>query len=487
MLLLLGCGAEQPAPAETPEVANDTPYAVGSTTLFIHDDTRSYDSVTGIDEGIRTLITEIWYPVDHDAVASGEYRRATYGDYVFGDRDVHRLMMTKTTFFHLTPETVREGVSDEQIDAAIESLFLRERGSYVDAPMADGELPWPVLVMSHGDAGSRYNMESACEALASRGYVVIAPEHTGNSPYSMTGRDPAFDSDPDFRDAMRGVMPHLSDLGTFGDEENYGQSYTPLSAGRGSLEFLQDLDRALLQRLNDLRAALRELDRMNAEGFAGAGPGTLNLERIGLMGRSFGGATTLVGLAMEPRFTAGFAVVPPGWSDPRPALPPESLAPPGQESVLFAADGPFPLTDVSKPTVLLSGAEDALIIGLAAQVAEASGGTMPTADNPHPLLREAFESTDAPVVWGLLADSNHATFGVSGGYWWPELKPNRQTRTFDPDTEFELFDPLSAHGMQAELAIDFFDATIRRDRSAITRLTNDRYRANGLAIEIRNF
>ncbi len=35
----------------------------------------------------------------------------------------------------------------------------------------------------------------------------------------------------------------------------------------------------------------------------------------------------------------------------------------------------------------------------------------------NPLLRQAFENTDAPVVWGLLADSEHATFGVSGGYW----------------------------------------------------------------------
>ena len=296
-----------------------------------------------------------------------------------------------------------------------------------------------------------------------------------------------FDTDPEFREVMAGVMPHLSELGTYGDEEHYGQSYTPLAEGRGSLEFLQDLDRSLLQRLNDLRAALRELDRMNESGFAGAGPGALDLDRIGLMGRSFGGATTLVGLAMEPRFTAGFAVVPPGWSDPRPALPPEALASPGQESVLFAAEGPFPLTAVVKPTVLLSGAEDALIIGLAAQVAASTGGDAPTAGNPHPLLRESFESTDAPVAWGLLADSNHATFGVSGGYWWPELKPNTQARTFDPDTEFELIEAYLAHEMQSELAIDFFDLTIRGDESALSRLGNNRYEADGLTLELRNF
>ena len=47
-----------------------TPYAVGSTTRFIHDSSRSYDSVGGVDSGIRILLTEIWYPVDHAAIAT---------------------------------------------------------------------------------------------------------------------------------------------------------------------------------------------------------------------------------------------------------------------------------------------------------------------------------------------------------------------------------------------------------------------------------
>jgi len=487
LLLLAACSAESPAPETEPTPAHETPYAVGSTTIFIHDESRPYDSVTGLNEGIRTLITEIWYPVDHEVADSGVYPRATYGDYVFGDRDVHRLMMTKTTFFHLTPDTVKDGVTQAQIDEAIEALFLRERSSFVDAPIAGSDSTWPVIVMSHGDAGSRYNMQTVTEHLAAHGYVVIAPEHTGNSPYSMTGRDPAFENDAEFRDKMAGVMPHLSAPGTYGTEEHYGQSYTPLSAGRGSLEVLQNLDRSLLQRLNDLRAALAELDRMNADGFAGSEPGILNLDRIGLTGRSFGGATTLVGLAMEPRFTAGFAVVPPGWSDPRPALPPEALAAPDQESVLFAADGPFPLTSVVKPTVLLSGAEDSLIIGLGMQVADAGGGEMPTADNPHPLLRQSFETTEAPVVWGMLADSNHASFGVSGGYWWWDLKPNTQPRTFDPESEFELIAPDVAHQMQKEMALDFFDLTIRGDATALNRLGANNYADQGLTIELRNF
>ena len=467
--------------ASKPQATADTPYAVGSKTFFIHDESRSYDSVVGIDAGVRTLITEIWYPVEHDSVASdaNSYRKATYGDYVFGDQAMHRRMMTKTTFFHLTPDSVRDGVTADQMNAAIDELFSRERGSYVDAPLASADGGWPVIVMTHGDAGSRYNMESACEYLAANGYVVIAPEHTGNSPYAMTGRDPALAQSSDFREKMSPVLQHLDDLGAYGTEENYGQSYTPLSEGRGSVEYLQYLDRSLLQRLNDLRVTLDELDRMNHEG---AFASRLDLTRIGLMGRSFGGATTILGLAMEPRFSAGFSVVPPAWADPRPTLPAEMLVPPREESVLLAASGPFPLLTFNKPTVLLSGAEDGLIIGLGAQM-----GATPTPDNPHPLLRQAYESSDAPLVWGLLADSNHGSFGVSGPYWWPDLKPSTQERFFEPGTQFQLVDVALAHQMQRELALAFFDLTIREDQSAHKRLLENRYKAQGLTLESRNF
>lgn len=467
-------GMEQPVDA--------LPYAVGSSTSFIHDDARGYDRVAGVDAGIRTMVTEIWYPVDHETVTGDAgYRRATYGDYVFGNRDMHRRMMTQTTFFHLTPDTVREGVSAEQIDTAIDELFERERSSYVDAPPASTPARMPVVVMSHGDAGSRYNMESVCEYLAGYGYFVIAPEHTGNSPYSMTGSDPALaddGGDPIMAQKMAPVLALLDEHGAYGVLENWGQSYTPLAAGRDSAEFLRDLDHSLLQRLNDLRATLDELAWRNDFGrFAGR----LDLDRIGLMGRSFGGASTIMGLAMEPRFAAGFSVVPPGWADPRPALPADMLAPAGEESVLLAATGPFPLLTLDKPTMILSGAEDGLIIGLGAQM-----GATPMPGNPHPILRRAFETSEAPVVWGVLADSNHATFGVSGSYWWPDLKPAVQERYFSPGEEFTLVAPAVAHRMQRELALAFFNLTIRGNERAKAILLDERFRDDGLLLEWRN-
>ncbi len=481
--VLLGCAPAGQDDAPSPKV--EAPFAVGNTTLFIHDPSRGFDEAAGVATGLRILITEVWYPLRHGAI-DGSVRRAVHGDYVFGDRAVHELMMTQTTFFHLTSDTVIGGIDPAAIDAAIDELFSRPRNSITDAPIDAQAGPFPVVVMTHGDAGSRYNMETVCEHLAANGYVVIAPEHTGNSPYSMIGRDPALAAGGGTGDEimqLAEVVELLDERGVYGSPDNHGQSYTPLGADRSSPVFLQGLDAALLQRVQDLRATLDELRRMNGEGFFAD---ALDLERIGLMGRSFGGATTLAALALEARFTAGMAVAAPSTPDLRARLPAEALAPAGAESVILSADGAYGLGGIDKPTFLLSGAEDTLIIGLAANMAEVAGSPPPTPDNPHPVLRTAFEQSQVPAVWALLDNANHATFGVSGAYWWPHLKPNRFPRHFDPDTHYELIGAELAHRIQRDKALAFFDLTIRQDPTARDRLIDDRYEADGLQLEWRN-
>ncbi|MCY3639575.1 MAG: acetylhydrolase, partial [Gammaproteobacteria bacterium] len=91
-----------------------------------------------------------------------------------------------------------------------------------------------------------------------------------------------------------------------------------------------------------------------------------------------------------------------------------------------------------------------------------------------------------PAVWALLDNANHATFGVSGAYWWPHLKPRRFPRHFEPDTEYDLVDVQLAHRIQRDKALAFFDLTIRQDPSARERLTDGRYEGEGLELEWRN-
>ena len=459
------------------------PVVVGNTTVFIHDRTRGYDEAAGVTSGIRTLITEIWYPADPQ-LADSAHRRATYGDYVFGNRAVHRLMMTRTTFFHLTPETAREDVSKAQIGAAIEALFYSERGSFVDAPLAKSESPFPIIVMSHGDAGSRYNLQSLSEHLAANGYVVIAPEHTGNAPFSMSGEDPALNDDLEFRIAMDDVLASFNEFGTYGAPENFGQSYTPLSSNLSGTAAIEALDRSLLQRIADLRATLRELEAMNEHGFFAA---SLDLERIGVIGRSFGASTVLSAMSLERRFRAGVAVAPPSMPDPRPALPPEMLVPPERESAILNAVGAYGPSNFTRPTMLLASAEDRLIIAIETASAEASGSTLPSPRNRFPTLRTAFEGAKAPVVWAMLENANHATFGVSGDYWWPELKVRALPRVFDPKRDYTLIAPALAHQMQRDKVLAFFDLFVAEKEDARPRLLSETYAKDGLSLEHRNF
>ncbi len=48
-----------------------------------------------------------------------------------------------------------------------------------EAPIADG--PHPLVLWSHGRSGTRFAYALLCEALAARGFVVIAPEHAGDA------------------------------------------------------------------------------------------------------------------------------------------------------------------------------------------------------------------------------------------------------------------------------------------------------------------
>ena len=469
-----------------------TPYAVGVKTLFIHDKSRPYDAVAGVDKGVRSLITEVWYPVSHKVIAQDQaqktraYPRAKFGDYSFARSDVHHKMMTQTTFFHLTPDTVIEGVDQQQISAAINELFHRERNSFRDAPLAETKQAFPIVVMTHGDAGSRYNMETVCEYLAAHGYVVIAPEHTGNTPFAQTGEDPALAGDyenAEVASKMREIVPLLNDDGTYGAIDNYGQSFTPLASGAPNAESFIQLDQALVERVNDLRAALATLEQWNSKGeFANR----LNMDQVGVMGRSFGGMTTLAALGLEDQFSAGVAVVPLVFPDVRPALQNDLTHYSPRESALLNQNGTVVMNTLQKPTLLLSGAQDALIIGSGVRMQQAFGGPVPSASNPHAQLRESFELSNQPVYWGMLENSNHSSFGVSGGYWWPHLKPSTQKRTFNPEQDFNLISPIKAHSIQRDRVLHFFDVYLKQVEASKALLHNNPFAEQGFSFEYRN-
>lgn len=125
----VGAQTEPPSPVAAPGDAGpgSADYAVGRRTIEI------------VSTPDRTLTVDVWYPVDApDAAGVGP------SIYEF------------------------PGISYPS------SVALAE-------PVASGDGPFPLVVYSHGSGGLRYVAAFFTEALAARGFVVAAPEHTGNT------------------------------------------------------------------------------------------------------------------------------------------------------------------------------------------------------------------------------------------------------------------------------------------------------------------
>ena len=141
--LLQGCGSTSSSsggPAADPAARG--PYAVGVTRIELHDDARN-----------RTLLTEVWYPADESARGAAPSPAADY---------------------------LPEGLGFLADDATIELTAVRDAALSPDGP-------FPLIAFSHGSGGIRFQNTFQVEHLASHGYVVVAPDHQGNTFFDSSG------------------------------------------------------------------------------------------------------------------------------------------------------------------------------------------------------------------------------------------------------------------------------------------------------------
>jgi predicted dienelactone hydrolase len=193
-----------------PDPSRRGPYTVGVRTVKLTDPSRS-----------RMLEVEVWYPAQSDGKSN------TY-----------------------------------ELNGALGSIATLSSSARRDAtPVAGG--PWPLVVFSHGFGGIRFQSYFFTEQLASHGFVVAAPDHTGNT---------------------------LLDLAQLGSDTARAQSA---------------IDRPL-----DVIFLTDEL----LAGVSALGALPLDATRIGLSGHSFGGWTTLEAARRDPRFKVLIPMAP-GFRD----------------------------------------------------------------------------------------------------------------------------------------------------------------------------
>ncbi|HEY8516817.1 MAG TPA: hypothetical protein VIS07_15015 [Candidatus Binatia bacterium] len=140
--LLAACGDASGTGGTAADPATPGPYPVGVTRITLRDEARG-----------RTLLTEVWYPADESVRGLPP---SPLGEY-------------------LPPDLAF--LAD---NATIPVVAVRE------APISpDG--PFPLVAFSHGSGGIRFQNTFQVEHLASHGYVVVAPDHEGNTFFDGSG------------------------------------------------------------------------------------------------------------------------------------------------------------------------------------------------------------------------------------------------------------------------------------------------------------
>lgn len=224
------------------------PYKVGTEIRYWVDSTR--EQVHAKEPGTeRELPIQIWYPADPEI----EGTRKPYIDH---------------------PGIFEKAISQNQKMPGLfySSLKLVQTHSISDVPLAGRQDKYPVIIFSHGNTGWPGQNTYLVEQLASHGYIVVGVEHAGSANVSVLS---------DGR-----VIPYYPDAG-------------------------QTLDNGAFDRLvdevwiKDIRFVLDELERLNVKDVRNRFVGHLDLDRIGMIGYSLGGATTVQILLTDGRVKAG--------------------------------------------------------------------------------------------------------------------------------------------------------------------------------------
>ncbi|MCB9741958.1 MAG: hypothetical protein H6741_09845 [Alphaproteobacteria bacterium] len=153
LLLLLACTdapVDSSAPFDPAVYEAPGPYAVAARTLSVEDAARG-----------RSLDVEVWAPTE---------RAGSHGVLDF-----------------LTTEE-RRAQYQALLDAAPPGCPSTEAGASRDAAPLEG--PWPLVLFSHCHSCTRFSSFSVAERLASHGFVVAAPDHSGDALWDELAGEP---------------------------------------------------------------------------------------------------------------------------------------------------------------------------------------------------------------------------------------------------------------------------------------------------------
>jgi dienelactone hydrolase len=163
---------------------------------------------------------------------------------------------------------------------------LRDIGTHsvLNAPVNKKVENTPLVLFSHGIWGMRFQNTAQFEALASRGYIVVSVDHAYDASLTLF-KDGTI---ADFRSGYEGEL----------SEEEFWALRNP----------------QLQTRVSDIRFMIDTIGVKQLKG--GELWSVVDMERIGVFGHSYGGATSLIASVQDERIDAAIALD--GWMIPVP-------------------------------------------------------------------------------------------------------------------------------------------------------------------------
>jgi predicted dienelactone hydrolase len=254
--VVVAAAAALPGLLPVPEVPPPTgPYAVGTVTLELVDDTRAEIYADGA-AGPRRFLVQVWYP----ALPERSDQPAPWMDNVGIVAPAIAEWLSLPSFF-------------------LDHLELARTSSYLEAPVDPAGAPYPLLIFSHGWGGFRAQNTFQMQELASHGYVVVGMEHTYGAVVTVFPDGKLAYNDP-----------------------------AALPDGVPEAEYDAAARRLVQQWIGDMAFALDTLEAWNRMDPAGRFTGVLDGTRVGALGHSTGGAAAVEFCSANVRCDAGLGM-----------------------------------------------------------------------------------------------------------------------------------------------------------------------------------
>lgn len=257
-------------------------YEVGTKIFEMVDDTRQEQFTK--DDDNRSILVKVWYPAEIDE----DMKVEKYWDSEGVTGEAYSLNAGMGTFWY-------------------SHLAVSDTNSYIDADISDVENQYPVIIYSPSFYGLNTENTMLCEELASQGYVVFAISHTYESIVSIM---------PD-GEAIHGDLEYFNEV----YNDNYEQEvllyeqYREANNRDESVSILRQIltvddstTEMIRIRTQDIHFVLDEIEILNESDFFES---RLDMQKVGVIGWSFGGASAQEAMMVDDRIMA--AVNMDGW------------------------------------------------------------------------------------------------------------------------------------------------------------------------------